>query len=382
MVDLQGSFKHYDKIFPFADRPDIFKEIVWWPVSEDTPVLPYANPFTLRAWDEREQLEEPTVGTRYGPYEKYFGPLPAVRFGGLCGSADLWLNGLSYDQYLAGEYGTCDCPVFMPAILDAEGGDVEDGLGELLAAATIDAEGGDVDDGVATFATAGEIVAEGGDVGDGVSELLATATIDALGGDVDDGVAGFPTGPTIDALGGDVDSGVATGVAEGQTAFLHPATGANVSAGFGHPWGSPGNVTACDGVPANASYAGAASGKTDFLTGTDYSPGLYAGSQVKGIELQVTKNATLGTGVEDAEVRLTLGGTVIGVDQSILGSWPLSPTVFTYGGSSNDWGLPLFAADVNDPTFGISFQASKSGPGIRQARVDCMEVKIYWVHFF
>lgn len=108
-MDIQGSYAHYDWIFPFHDAPDIGVRVLWYPVPEDTPPLPFEHIFPLRGWDIRDQEEEPQLGTKYTTPEIYTGPKPLPEVGHVCGTADQWLRGVSYADYLAGHY-SCDCP--------------------------------------------------------------------------------------------------------------------------------------------------------------------------------------------------------------------------------------------------------------------------------
>lgn len=114
-------------IYPFRDRPDVGVEVLWYPVPEDTPPVPFPHIFPLRAWDIRGQEEEPDLGTRYDKVIPYTGPLPVHQVGEVCGTEDQWLNGISYADYLAGAY-SCDCPELPMSIYVATLGSTDGSL--------------------------------------------------------------------------------------------------------------------------------------------------------------------------------------------------------------------------------------------------------------
>lgn len=83
--------------------------MLWFPVPIDTPSVPYPSPFVLRNWDRIEQLDQTVLGTDQNFKIRFTGPLPINSPGQVCGSADEWSNGVSYEKYLAGGYA-CNCP--------------------------------------------------------------------------------------------------------------------------------------------------------------------------------------------------------------------------------------------------------------------------------
>jgi len=116
-VDYGRDYKFIGRMFPFHDRPDIAVRVLWFPVSLDTPTVPFPNPFVLRNWDRLEQEPQTELGTDQTYHEKYDGPLPINLPGTVCGTADQWANGISYADWLASP-PACDCPemIFMPTV--------------------------------------------------------------------------------------------------------------------------------------------------------------------------------------------------------------------------------------------------------------------------
>lgn len=62
------------------------------------------TPFVPRWWDERERWESLGIGLVYKSQKIYFGNLPDRPLGPVIGTPDMWLNGLSYERWLNGEY--------------------------------------------------------------------------------------------------------------------------------------------------------------------------------------------------------------------------------------------------------------------------------------
>jgi len=104
----------YTNIYPFRSRPEEPVRVLFFPVANDTPFIPYPTPNILRFWDKLDQYEIPDWGTKYDPVEYYRGPLPVNSPGEPCGTAEQWMGDIDYDVYMAGGY-SCDCPgVILP----------------------------------------------------------------------------------------------------------------------------------------------------------------------------------------------------------------------------------------------------------------------------
>lgn len=108
-VDFGRDYKHYGRIYPFADRPDQWVTVLWYRVPLDSPYVPYPNPFVLRNWDRLEQEPQTQLGTDQNYVVYYTGPTPLNPPGHVCGSAEMWAEGISYERWIRDEY-QCDCP--------------------------------------------------------------------------------------------------------------------------------------------------------------------------------------------------------------------------------------------------------------------------------
>jgi hypothetical protein len=166
-------------------------------------------------------------------------------------------------------------------------------------------------------------------------------------------------------------------------------TGASVSTG-NTPWTSPGNITANDGVFAVAALAqgspGPSSATSNDLQGTNCGFSIPAGSTINGIQVDIFEKRDNAGGalfgsVADASVKIIKGGTKQGTDHGGLSgntNWQNAGSLFTYGGSTDLWGLTWTAADINASNFGCSLSAvDNTGLGIN-ALVDYMQITVFY----
>jgi len=122
-VDFGRDYQHFGRVFPFADRPDVAIDVLWYPVALNKPALPFGHPFVLREYDRREGLDQTPLGTDQTYWRRYRGQTPTPLPHKFCGSADQWTNGLSYETYIADGY-QCDCPQL---VMVASGGSAGNG---------------------------------------------------------------------------------------------------------------------------------------------------------------------------------------------------------------------------------------------------------------
>jgi hypothetical protein len=109
-------------------------------------------------------------------------------------------------------------------------------------------------------------------------------------------------------------------------------------------------------------------------------------SEIVGIEVSVWKRQveiTAPGAVRDRFVKLTLTGptgsaVAIGENRAESAEWPISQTETVYGGANDTWGLTLTGADINNPGFGVYFQARHTNIGEHEARVGKVTVQVYY----
>lgn len=102
-------------VYPFADRPGVPVEVLFYHVPDTNPDLPIANPFVLRAWDVRDSEEQTPLGTDQAERIRYTGILPGAGFLPFSGTVDEWQKGADYARWLANLY-TNNCQGGIPPV--------------------------------------------------------------------------------------------------------------------------------------------------------------------------------------------------------------------------------------------------------------------------
>lgn len=104
-----------------------------------------------------------------------------------------------------------------------------------------------------------------------------------------------------------------------------------------------------------------------------------AAAPITGILVEVKKQATSGQLVVDVSVRLYINGVVSGNNNALAGDWiDTGLTYYSYGGSSDTWGLSLTGADVNNANFGVAFASQKDGGGTQTGNLDAFRITVFY----
>jgi RHS repeat-associated protein len=154
-------------------------------------------------------------------------------------------------------------------------------------------------------------------------------------------------------------------------------------------WGNPGYITAYDGVSATASGTVPKCSDiiTNYLEATGYFGAIPSNATITGVVATIYRRASvnnpLTVQVYDNYVKLIKGGVISGTDHSGLYAWSTSETAFTYGSSTDLWGVALTPGDVNAGNFGLAFQAdlsnaSSTRAGSESAVVDYISITVYY----
>jgi hypothetical protein len=113
-VIAQGRVRAFQCLIrPFADNLSITVPWIFYQVPDANPGG-IVTPITDRFWDEREHWWTDGFGVVPGTTKPYFGPIPDGTLGPLIGSPDEWLNGLSYQKWINGEYNNPNGCITIP----------------------------------------------------------------------------------------------------------------------------------------------------------------------------------------------------------------------------------------------------------------------------
>lgn len=166
-----------------------------------------------------------------------------------------------------------------------------------------------------------------------------------------------------------------------STGFTIAGAGANVTGVGTEAWANPSYITADDGTYASGAAA-AKDEQMNYLKGSSFGFSIPAGSQIDGIELRVQAKDASGAALSK------LTHAIVGKSDSTLGSDLISTDVslttsdvnYTYGSSTEKWGLTWTVDDVNASTFQGRISANAGGTfGIGgDAVVDAMWINVYY----
>jgi hypothetical protein len=139
----------------------------------------------------------------------------------------------------------------------------------------------------------------------------------------------------------------------------NPGSFSNVSCSFAYgsltQYLPVANVALSDNLYANVSHCACCDMNTQCIYARNFGFSLPAGAIIKGIKVDIEKNAQLGSNVQDNGIRLSKAGIEVGNNYMNSSSWPAIDTYVSYGGCNDLWGTTWTASDINDPNFGVYF---------------------------
>ena len=142
-------------------------------------------------------------------------------------------------------------------------------------------------------------------------------------------------------------------------------------------WTNPGNATADDS--SNATCAPGTGNQSEYLWVTGFGFSAIGDTDtIDAIQVDIIRSASTSNRIEDASVRLIIGGSVSGDDKQTDTKWSSTETTATYGDQVSDvWGLASpVGSDVNDADFGVAL--SIDGASTAEGQVDYIQVTIVY----
>lgn len=104
-----------------------------------------------------------------------------------------------------------------------------------------------------------------------------------------------------------------------------------------------------------------------------------AGKTIDGIEVEIRGTGQDGAGQDltDRDIRLIIGGTVVGNDKAIATQWTDTSIVTrTYGGAADKWGLTPAHTDINSSTLGVMVAFENNDATSAQMRVATIRMRV------
>lgn len=165
------------------------------------------------------------------------------------------------------------------------------------------------------------------------------------------------------------------------TAGPSPAgtTGTDTSVGT-KAWGTTDNIKLDDGTRCNsATQLSTTVVYTYYITGTNFGFSVPAGATINGVTVVWQTSRLRADGVaQDYLCKLIKGGVISGDNKAAGTDMTTTDTNYTYGSTSDLWGVSLTSTDVNASNFGaaISYQYAGNGSQNQGLRVDYMTLSV------
>src|SRR3990167_10006270 len=166
-----------------------------------------------------------------------------------------------------------------------------------------------------------------------------------------------------------------------NTGATYPGTtGTNTSIGT-QDWTNTGNISADDNVTADCLFD-TVDQISYYLKATNFGFSIPTGSTIDGIvaEVQCWDQGVAFNTIENS-VKIVKGGTISGDEKSTGAGMnsPPSSTTFTYGSSSDLWGLSWTVSDINASDFGLVWSSKCTSTMFGgYTNVDFIRITIYY----
>lgn len=139
------------------------------------------------------------------------------------------------------------------------------------------------------------------------------------------------------------------------------------------------NIYADDGSVTITAMSGGSGTLSNYIKATNFGFSIPSGATIDGIVVEIKRRRTsIGGNTTDNSVRIVKGGTISGNDYAISTTYSTAYTYYTYGSSSDLWGLSWTDSDINASTFGIAFSVKKTTGKVNQVNADAARITVYY----
>ncbi|KKN32875.1 hypothetical protein LCGC14_0809430, partial [marine sediment metagenome] len=149
-------------------------------------------------------------------------------------------------------------------------------------------------------------------------------------------------------------------------------------------WTNPAKVSAQDDDEAFVSFSTSTEGSSDWLRLTDFRFNVPLGAIIHGIKVEIDQRATVTSSIIDGEVFILKYGAQIGDDMANSTAWetPDDGTYTVYGNSTYLWGTSWNPSEINNADFGIDLWIDYTGSSSTDARIDHIQITVYYSYSF
>jgi len=160
--------------------------------------------------------------------------------------------------------------------------------------------------------------------------------------------------------------------------------GTYVASGNGVGWSNLAGVHAVDNSPAYADLAqypncsGPLCYYSNIANFSNFSFSIPSNATITGIVVDANQRVSSpGGGIRDSVMVLALNGIALGTDHSDPSYWLDSPTMNSYGDSTDTWGYAWSPTEINDISFGLMYQVTNDSYD-QPASLDYLAMTIYY----
>ena len=150
----------------------------------------------------------------------------------------------------------------------------------------------------------------------------------------------------------------------------------------GSLWNSPTNIflqdnsNATTGLNVNGSCFQSTCYYSRFLYASNFGFAIPGSATVNGVTVEIYRSAVSASSVVDSSLRLVQGGVPAGMNKADVTPWTTTGAYFTYGSSSDTWGLTLLPSDINATTFGTYLRVYNMSNVQSTANVDHIRITV------
>ncbi|KKK47058.1 hypothetical protein LCGC14_3159020, partial [marine sediment metagenome] len=149
----------------------------------------------------------------------------------------------------------------------------------------------------------------------------------------------------------------------------------------GEDWQSTNKATAQDNDETYVSFTTTTESKSDYLQLDNFGFNIPSGATIDGIEVLIDREANISQSIQDDIITLKKSSGPVGNNEANTGtSWTTTDdgSYDIYGSSTYLWGTSWSQADINDNAFGVNISVSYNGTTDTRARIDHVQIKVYY----
>ncbi|NQY11836.1 MAG: hypothetical protein HRT71_20255, partial [Flavobacteriales bacterium] len=134
-----------------------------------------------------------------------------------------------------------------------------------------------------------------------------------------------------------------------------------------------------EAISLNSTYATSTpdEGATQKLRAKTFGFAITDGDDIDGVEVKIVWSANNADRIFQSQVKLTLGGVLIGTSASTGSAISTVEGTTTFGGAADLWGGTWTETDIEDATFGVQFKVTETGDGTNTISVDHITISIF-----